>query len=58
VPEATALRLITDALPFIAKDDDETVERSAFLYDACTPVWPAGSEQAWTDLRPSGRCSA
>lgn len=34
VPEATGLRLISGALPLVATDDAETVERSAFLYDA------------------------
>ena len=34
VQEAAGLRLITGAFPLIAKDDAETVERSAFLYDA------------------------
>ena len=34
VPEAAGLRLITGAFPLIARSDDETVERSTFLYDA------------------------
>lgn len=34
VPEAAGLRLITGAFPLVATDDAETVERSAFLYDA------------------------
>jgi hypothetical protein len=34
VPEAAGLRLITGAFPLVAQDDMETVERSAFLYDA------------------------
>jgi hypothetical protein len=34
VPEAAGLRLITGSFPLIAQSDDETVERSAFLYDA------------------------
>ena len=34
VPEAAGLRLITGAFPLVAKDDTETIERSAFLYDA------------------------
>jgi hypothetical protein len=34
VPEAAGVRLITGAFPLVAKDDAETVERSAFLYDA------------------------
>ncbi len=34
VPEAAGLRLISGAFPLIARSDDETVERSAFLYDA------------------------
>ena len=34
VPEAAGLRLISGAFPLVARDDAETVERSAFLYDA------------------------
>ena len=34
VPEAPGLRLISGAFPLVARDDAETVERSAFLYDA------------------------
>ena len=34
VPEAAGLRLISGAFPLIARDDAETVEGSAFLYDA------------------------
>jgi hypothetical protein len=34
VPEAAGLRLITGAFPLVSTDDDETVARSAFLYDA------------------------
>jgi len=34
VPEAAGLRAISGAFPLIARDDAETVERSAFLYDA------------------------
>ena len=34
VPEAAGLRLISGAFPLVAQDDAETVERSAFLYDA------------------------
>jgi hypothetical protein len=34
VPEAAGLRLISGAFPLVAADDGETVERSAFLYDA------------------------
>jgi hypothetical protein len=33
-PEAAGVRLITGAFPLVASDDDETLERSAFLYDA------------------------
>jgi hypothetical protein len=33
-PEAAGLRLISGAFPLIARDDAETVERSAFMYDA------------------------
>jgi hypothetical protein len=34
VPEAAGLRLISGAFPLVAADDGETVERSAFVYDA------------------------
>ena len=34
VPEAPGLRLISGAFPLVARDDHETLERSAFLYDA------------------------
>jgi hypothetical protein len=34
VPEAAGLRLISGAFPLVARDDHESVERSAFLYDA------------------------
>ena len=34
VPEAAGLRLISGAFPLVATDDADTVERSAFLYDA------------------------
>jgi hypothetical protein len=34
VPEAAGLRLITGSFPLVAESDDETVERSRFLYDA------------------------
>jgi len=34
LPEAAGLRLISGAFPLVANDDQETVERSAFLYDA------------------------
>jgi hypothetical protein len=34
VPEAAGLRMISGAFPLVASDDMETVERSAFLYDA------------------------
>ena len=34
IPEAAGVRLITGAFPLVAADDEETVERSAFLYDA------------------------
>ncbi len=33
-PEAAGLRLISGAFPLIARDDAETVEKSAFMYDA------------------------
>ena len=34
VPEAAGLRLISGSFPLVAQSDQETVERSAFLYDA------------------------
>ena len=34
VREAAGIRLISGAFPLVAKDDAETMERSAFLYDA------------------------
>jgi hypothetical protein len=34
VPESTGLRVISQGFPLIAADDQETLERSAFLYDA------------------------
>lgn len=34
VPEARGLRAISDGFPLVTKDDDETVERASFLYDA------------------------
>ena len=33
-PESAGLRAISDGFPLVARDDQETVERSAFLYDA------------------------
>jgi len=33
-PESAGLRAISDGFPLVAKDDDETVERASFLYDA------------------------
>jgi hypothetical protein len=33
-PESTGLRAISDGFPLVARDDHETVERAAFLYDA------------------------
>ncbi|MCI0340628.1 MAG: chromate resistance protein [Planctomycetales bacterium] len=33
-PEADGLRAISEGFPDVAKDDGETVERAAFLYDA------------------------
>lgn len=33
-PESAGLRAISDGFPLVAKDDHETVERAAFLYDA------------------------
>ena len=34
VPEAAGLRAISMGFPFVARDDQDTVERSAFMYDA------------------------
>jgi hypothetical protein len=34
VPEARGLRAISDGFPLIARDDDETLARASFLYDA------------------------
>lgn len=33
-PEARGLRAISDGFPLVAADDDETVARASFLYDA------------------------
>ena len=33
-PEARGLRAISDGFPLIARDDEETVTRASFLYDA------------------------
>src|SRR5262249_55662107 len=33
-PESAGLRAISDGFPLVAKDDLETVEKAAFLYDA------------------------
>jgi hypothetical protein len=33
-PEAAGLRAISQGFPLVAADDEETLERSAFLYDA------------------------
>jgi hypothetical protein len=33
-PESAGLRTISQGFPLVARDDDETVERAAFLYDA------------------------
>lgn len=33
-PESAGLRAISDGFPLVARDDQETVERAAFLYDA------------------------
>lgn len=33
-PESAGLRAISDGFPLVARDDHETVERTAFLYDA------------------------
>jgi hypothetical protein len=33
-PESAGLRAISDGFPLVARNDDETVERAAFLYDA------------------------
>ena len=34
IPEAAGLRAISHGFPLVARDDDETVEKVAFLYDA------------------------
>jgi hypothetical protein len=34
VPEARGLRAISDGFPLIARNDDDTVARASFLYDA------------------------
>jgi hypothetical protein len=47
VPEAAGLRLISGAFPLVATDDEETVQRSAFLYDAM-----------YAALRPSQKTQA
>jgi len=33
-PESAGLRAISDGFPLVARDDQETIERAAFLYDA------------------------
>jgi hypothetical protein len=33
-PESPGLRAISDGFPLVARDDQETVERAVFLYDA------------------------
>jgi hypothetical protein len=33
-PESAGLRAISDGFPLVARDDHETVEKAAFLYDA------------------------
>ena len=33
-PESVGVRAISDGFPLVARDDRETVERAAFLYDA------------------------
>ena len=33
-PESAGLRAISDGFPLVTKNDDETVEKAAFLYDA------------------------
>jgi hypothetical protein len=33
-PESAGLRAISDGFPLVAENDDETVERASFLYDA------------------------
>jgi hypothetical protein len=47
VPEAAGLRLISGAFPLVA-NDEETVERSAFLYDAMYAALRRRSESAGT----------
>ncbi|MBI5852420.1 MAG: chromate resistance protein [Planctomycetes bacterium] len=33
-PESAGLRAISEGFPLVARDDDETVQRAGFLYDA------------------------
>jgi hypothetical protein len=33
-PESAGLRAISEGFPLVARDDHETVERAAFVYDA------------------------
>ena len=33
-PESAGLRAISEGFPLVARDDHETLERAAFLYDA------------------------
>jgi hypothetical protein len=41
-PESAGLRAISRGFPLVARDDDETVERAAFLYDALYAALRAG----------------
>jgi hypothetical protein len=34
VPEARGLRAISDGFPLVARDDEDTLARGGFLYDA------------------------
>jgi hypothetical protein len=44
-PESAGLRAISDGFPLVARDDHETVERAAFLYDALYASLRARIEQ-------------
>jgi hypothetical protein len=49
-PEAAGLRAVSRGFPLVARDDHETVERAAFLYDALY----AGLQAELRDLRSGG----
>jgi hypothetical protein len=41
-PESAGLRAISRGFPLVARDDDDTVERAAFVYDALYAALRAG----------------